>query len=93
MTNKRIAILDASHSLFQGPSDVRPQAEAEALGFQHIPDFRSLVVEAMRAAQPPGAASRGLVAAVDVGAVCEGNAVGPVLRALHGRVLKKLKGG
>ncbi|KAL4077046.1 mediator complex subunit MED14-domain-containing protein [Scleroderma yunnanense] len=92
MTNKRIAILDASHSLFRGSSDV-PQAETESLGFQPIPDFRTLIIEALRAARPPGTANKGLVAAIDVGAVCEGSAVGPVLKALHGRVLKKLRGG
>lgn len=93
MTNKRIAILDASHSLFQDPSGVPAQADTQPLGFQPIPDFRSLVAEAVHAARPLGAATGGLIVAVDVGAVCEGNMVGPVLRALHGRVLKKLRGG
>ncbi|KAG6333415.1 hypothetical protein ID866_5677 [Astraeus odoratus] len=92
MTNKRIAILDASHSLFQGSSSAPDQDDAGSLGFQPIPDFHTLVMEAVRAARPPGAANRGLVAAVDVGVVCEGCAVGGVLRALHERVLKKLRG-
>ncbi|KIJ59729.1 hypothetical protein HYDPIDRAFT_118235 [Hydnomerulius pinastri MD-312] len=92
MTGKRIAIMDASHSLFQG-SPTPPQADSEQLGLQPIPDFRALVLDAVRAARPLGGASKGRIATVDVGVVCEGSAVGPVMRALHERVLKKLKGG
>lgn len=91
MTNKRIVILDASRSLFQ--QSLAPQTEevTELLTFQPIPDFRDLVTEAVRAARPPGAANKERVAMIDIGVVCEGGSVGPVLRALHERVLKKLK--
>ncbi|KAH7889201.1 mediator complex subunit MED14-domain-containing protein [Phlebopus sp. FC_14] len=109
LTGKRIAILDASYSVFQGAA---PAATTEAglLGLEPIPDFRALVLEAVRAVRPPrppgpvpvpvpvaGGAGvdggGGKIAAIDVGVVCEGKDAGPVIRALHEKVLRKLRGG
>lgn len=92
MTNKRIAILDASHSLFQSSSHPLPESDTKPFDLLPIPDFRALVVDAVRAALPPGSVNKGRVAVIDVGVVCEGCTVGGVLRALHVRVLRKLKG-
>ena len=107
MTDKRIAILDASYSLYQGAvvrdsgsgpdarSRTHPDADVERLGLQPIPDFRALVFDAVRATRSrtadSGHGGRRL-ATIDVGVVCEGGAVGPVIRALHERVLRKLRG-
>ncbi|KAF9242015.1 mediator complex subunit MED14-domain-containing protein [Melanogaster broomeanus] len=105
MTGKRIAILDASHSLFQGANTLAvqssssspPQNGSDVLVLQPIPDFRALVLDAVRSTSPRPSGgvstSRGRITPIDVGVVCEGGAVGPVIRALHERVLKKLKGG
>ncbi|KAF9220121.1 MED14-domain-containing protein [Gyrodon lividus] len=101
MTGKRIAILDASHSLFHDPaSPTSPssQNDSDVFGLQPIPDFRAMILDAVRSTRPGPSStgvstSRGKIAPIDVGVVCEGSAVGPVIRALHERVLKKLKGG
>ncbi|KAG8218037.1 mediator complex subunit MED14-domain-containing protein, partial [Butyriboletus roseoflavus] len=46
--SKRIAILDASYSLFQGNvvSPSQPDSDLERIGLEPIPDFRSLVLDA-----------------------------------------------
>lgn len=91
MADKRIAILDASRSLFQRSPGPQTEGVTESLAFQPIPDFRDLVTEAVRTARPPGVANKERVAVIDIGVVCEGESVGAVLRVLHERVLKKLK--
>ncbi|KIK79206.1 hypothetical protein PAXRUDRAFT_161917 [Paxillus rubicundulus Ve08.2h10] len=99
LTGKRIAILDASHSLFQGAAAApSSQDDADGFGFQPIPDFRAMILDAVRSTRPLSSetevsTSGGKVAPIDVGVVCEGSAVGPVIKTLHERVLKKLKGG
>ncbi|KAH0826875.1 mediator complex subunit MED14-domain-containing protein [Lanmaoa asiatica] len=112
MTGKRIAILDASYSLFQGNvvppsqpdsgsgpdthSHTHSNSDAEKIGLEPIPDFHTLVLDAVRATRPrtseSGHGGR-RIAPIDVGVVCEGGTIGPIIRALHERVLKKLKGG
>lgn len=111
MTGKRIAILDGSYSLFQGnvipPSQLdsgsgsdsyshtHSNSDLDRIGLEPIPDFRTLVLDAVRATRPrspqSGAGGR-RIAPIDVGVVCEGGTIGPVIRALHERVLKKLRG-
>lgn len=90
MADKRIAILDASRSLFQRSPGPQTEGVTESLAFQPIPDFRDLVTEAVRTARPPGVANKERVAVIDIGVVCEGESVGAVLRVLHERVLKKI---
>ena len=104
MTGKRIAILDASYSLFQGSQPSSGSAtgfsagsgsDIERIGLEPIPDFRTLVLESVRATRPhtPESGIGGRrIAPIDVGVVCEGSTIGPVIRALHERVLKKLRG-
>jgi len=111
MTGKRIAILDASYSLFQGNvvppsqpdsrsgpdsySHTHSNSDLDRIGLEPIPDLRALVLDAVRATRPrspeSGAGGR-RIAPIDVGVVCEGGTIGPVIRALHERVLKKLRG-
>lgn len=65
------------------------------MGFEPIPDFRTLVLEAVRTTRPrtPESGLGGRrIAPIDVGVVCDGSTIGPVIRALHERVLKKLRG-
>lgn len=110
MTGKRIAILDASYSLFQGnvvpPSQPDSGSDPDPHSHKHshldlgktelepIPDFRTLVLDAVRATRPhtpeSGVGGR-RIAPIGVGVVCEGSMIGPVVRALHERVLKKLR--
>ncbi|KAF8447165.1 mediator complex subunit MED14-domain-containing protein [Boletus edulis BED1] len=101
MTGKRIAILDASYSFFQGsdsgagPNTSHANQDPDRIGLEPIPDFRALVLEAIRATRPrtPESGIGGRrIAPIDVGVVCEGGTIGPVIRALHERVLKKLRG-
>lgn len=96
MTGKRIAILDASYALFQGDRGMlESDGDVPRIGLEPIPDFRALVLDAVRATRPrtseSGVGGR-RIAPIDVGVVCEGGAIGPVVRALHERVLKKLRG-
>jgi len=102
MTGKRIVILDASYSLFRGTpsqpdSGSGPDSyDLERIGLEPIPDFRTLVLDAVLATRPripEGGVGGRRIAPIDVGVVCEGGTIGPVIRALHDRVLKKLGGG
>ncbi|KAF8121716.1 hypothetical protein EV363DRAFT_879756 [Boletus edulis] len=58
MTGKRIAILDASYSFFQGsdsgagPNTSHANQDPDRIGLEPIPDFRALVLEAIRATRP-----------------------------------------
>ena len=65
------------------------------MGFEPIPDFCTLVLDAVRATRPrmpDSGHGRRRIAAIDVGVVCEGSTIGPVIRVLHERVLRKLRG-
>ncbi|PCH43924.1 MED14-domain-containing protein [Wolfiporia cocos MD-104 SS10] len=101
MTGARVIILDASHSLFlaegRGPSGA---ASAQVLGrkdrdiddgllLQPIPDFQTMVGDAVKAAVAQG--TTGQIAAIDIGVVCASSAVRTVGRTLYERVLQRLK--
>lgn len=94
MAGARVCILDASNTLF--PVDDRPAlhmsppVESELL-LRPIPDFGALVTDACRAVA--GTVGRTQVAPVNVGVVCDGTAVRTVARALHERVLRRLRDG
>lgn len=87
MTSQRIAILDASHSLFDvGKKDPL----IDGLVLQPIPRLREIVSEAVREGLASGKLAVGKIAAVDVGVVCNGGSVGVLTSAIHAQVLKEL---
>lgn len=94
MSGQRIAILDASHSLFdvQIPDKIaRKEPEIDELVLQPIPQFRDIVSNAVRAHLDAGELKMGKVAVVDVGAVCDAAGVGILTRPIHTQVLQRLE--
>ena len=91
MAQARVAILDASSTLF--PVDDRslppPAVHESDLTLKPIPDFRDIVTAACK--DVTGKVARSKIAPVDVGVICDSTAVRNVARALHERVLRKLK--
>lgn len=90
MSDQRIAILDASHSLFdvqisKGLEDV------DLLVLQPIPQFRDIVSEAVRTGLDAGNFKMGTVADIDVGVVCDATGVSLLTRLIHAQVLQKLE--
>ncbi|KAK0212615.1 mediator complex subunit MED14-domain-containing protein [Desarmillaria ectypa] len=80
MTERRVAILDGSHSLFSLPSSITPTSDAQ-LGLKPIPNFAQIISEL------PGPGRR-----LDVGIVCRVDEVGGMAREVHDRVVKQLEG-
>jgi len=94
MSNQRIAILDASHSLFdvQIPDkSARKEPGIDALVLQPIPQFRDIVSDAVRSHLDAAEIQMGKVAVVDVGAVCDATGVGVLARSIHAKVLQTLE--
>jgi mediator of RNA polymerase II transcription subunit 14 len=92
MTGKQIAILDASYSLFGSSSRTSSSSSSsssEFLSLPPIPDFKTLVIDAIRCVRMKDEHAR--VACIDVGVVCDSAVVGVMASALHERVLKKLR--
>ncbi len=100
MTGARVVILDGSHTLFEEGADGRlvrrpatakppaPPRDHTSVALQPIPDFRTLVAEAIKAAVAHGV--RGQFAPIDIGVICDVSAVRVVGRMLHQQVLRKL---
>jgi len=91
MTGQRVAILDASHSIFSpDPTLTRGKAKVQntqEFGFllQSIPGLKEILVDVLK--EDVG----NCVWSVDVGIMCSVNAVKRVGKALHQRVLSKVK--
>ncbi|KAK0454745.1 mediator complex subunit MED14-domain-containing protein [Armillaria borealis] len=77
MTERRVAILDGSHSLFSLPSST----DDAQLGLKPIPNFAQIISEL----SGPGRR-------LDVGIVCRVDEVGGIAREVHDRVVKQLEG-
>lgn len=101
MAGARVVILDGSHSLFDdsadghtlrrlsGPSKAFASRDREPIAaLQPIPDFRTLVQDAIKGAVARGVA--GQFAPIDIGVICDVSAVRVVGRLLYERVLEKL---
>ncbi|KAG1871755.1 mediator complex subunit MED14-domain-containing protein [Suillus subalutaceus] len=88
MTEQRIAILDASYSLFGSSSSISSPSP-ELFTLLPIPDFKTLVIDAIKSVRIKDEHAR--VAYIDAGVVCDSSFVSGVARALHERVLKKLR--
>jgi len=91
MAGKQIAILDASHSLFgtSSPTTSSPSSSPELLSLLPIPDFKTLLIDAIKSVRMKDEHAR--VACIDFGVVCDSAVVSVMARALHERVLKKLR--
>jgi len=92
MSDQRVAILDASHSLF----DVQTRKgldEVDQLVLQPIPQFRDIVSDTVRTVLDAGNFKLGKVAVIDVGVICDTIGVAMLTRLIHVQVLKKLESG
>lgn len=89
MTGQRIAILDPSHSLFGSSSSTTSSTSSDLHSLLPIPDFEALVIDAIKSVRIKDEHAR--VAYINAGVVCDSSFVSGVARALHERVLKKLR--
>ncbi|RDB24861.1 Mediator of RNA polymerase II transcription subunit 14 [Hypsizygus marmoreus] len=94
MSDQRVAILDASHSLFDstasGSFDALSHDKVDdVLGLRPIPRFAEIVMEVVRDAISHGTLQPGKVAVVDVGIVCDTSTVSELGRAIHTKVMQR----
>ncbi|PPQ98421.1 hypothetical protein CVT24_004100 [Panaeolus cyanescens] len=93
MTGQRVAIVDASRSLFDLPSERNaPQKETpfDNLLLKPIPNFKSIVTEVVQQGYADKHLTPGKVAAVDIGVVCDSAGVAVLTKGLHSRILEQL---
>lgn len=89
MKDRRVAILDASYSLFNPSSLTVPLSNAETdhvSGLKPIPRFKEIVAEVVRDAITAGKVQRGTVAVIDVGVICDTATVNDLGREIHTKV-------
>jgi mediator of RNA polymerase II transcription subunit 14 len=94
MSDQRVAILDASHSLFdvQIPDKMaRIELEVDQLVLQPIPQFRDIISDVARTRLDAGSFKMGKVAVIDVGVVCNATRVSMLTRLIHAQVLRRLE--
>lgn len=94
MSEQRVAILDASHSLFDMQTSGKVAATDpvfDKLVLQPIPGMREIVREAVQTELGSGNVAIGKVAAIDVGVICNAAAVGPLTKIIHAQILDRLK--
>lgn len=91
MSNQRVAILDASHPLFE-VHGITAGTGDESLKFclQPIPQFQEILQSVVKKAAESGH-SLGRVAIIGIGLVCSTRAVQILARTIHNRVLTQLK--
>jgi len=104
MTAQRVAIYDASHSVYDISSVANPvkkeddmtvdtpNAETAGVFLQPIPDFQSIVLQCVQQAIRSGIVPPGTIAPVNIGVVCGTNSVKALIRSIHTMVSKKLEG-
>ena len=86
LTGSRVAMLDASQSVFRNVKEKEKEKEKEAVvGFRSIPGFARAVADAVVAGR-----GRGSVAGVDIGIVCAAADVVVVGEALWKSVAREL---
>jgi mediator of RNA polymerase II transcription subunit 14 len=91
MSDQRVAILDASHSLFD--VQTRKGLEVDQLVLQPIPQFCDIVSDAARTGLDAGILKMGKVAVIDVGVICDTAGVSMLTRLIHAQVMQKLETG
>ncbi|KAG6866650.1 hypothetical protein C0991_000760 [Blastosporella zonata] len=83
MTDQRVAILDASFSLF----DPAVQDNTGETGLKPIPRFKDIVTDAVRDITSSGKAQPGKFAVIDVGVICDIATVCELGKTIHLRVV------
>ncbi|KAG6857789.1 hypothetical protein H0H87_004205 [Tephrocybe sp. NHM501043] len=89
MTEQRVAILDASFSLFD-PAGSKGAVEAgarELLGLKPIPQFKEIVTDAVQDMISLGKLQPGKIAVIDVGVICDTGTVGELGKTIHSKVV------
>ncbi|KAG6886292.1 hypothetical protein C0993_006702 [Termitomyces sp. T159_Od127] len=88
MTGQRVAILDASFSVFDQACSTNPAAGAEdMLGLKPIPQFKDIVTDAVRDVISSGSVQPGTVAMIDVGVICHTENVCELGKRIHQRLV------
>ncbi|KAG6829450.1 hypothetical protein H0H92_004510 [Tricholoma furcatifolium] len=88
MTAQRVAILDASFSLFMaGTSSSHSTDSMEMLGLKPIPGFKNMIIDAVRDMISSGAVQPGKIAVIDVGVICDTATVYELGKNIHSRVV------
>ncbi|KAJ8076985.1 mediator complex subunit [Marasmius tenuissimus] len=101
MSNQRVAIFDASRSLFNVDTSkagadgdvVMSDPAGENLGMLAIPSFTDIVNESIREAIASDAVQPGKVVSVDWGLVSDKASVKALMKRVHQKVLDKLNAG
>jgi mediator of RNA polymerase II transcription subunit 14 len=93
MSEQRIAILDASHSLFGSNSSGSPTTDSatSSLTLRPIPQFREIVAKAVKDARSSGKFASSKMAAIEVGAICDADGVRALSKVIHSQILEHLK--
>jgi mediator of RNA polymerase II transcription subunit 14 len=94
LNNQKVAILDASHSLFdvQMPGKLVTKDPAiDDIVLQPIPRMRDIAIDVVRKGLAAGDLVAGKVAAIDVGIMCNAGGVNTLARAIHSQILEQLK--
>ncbi|KAG6898139.1 hypothetical protein C0992_004855 [Termitomyces sp. T32_za158] len=88
MTGKRVAILDASFSVYEHGGSRNPAVSAEEiLGLRPIPHIKDIVTDVVRDAMSSGSVQHGTVAMIDVGVVCLTGNVLELGKRIHQRLI------
>ncbi|KAG5652471.1 hypothetical protein H0H81_004879 [Sphagnurus paluster] len=88
MSDRRVAILDGSYSVFE-PNSVSSTESSDILGLVPIPQFKEIVTEVVRVMISSGKIYQGTVAVVDVGVVCDTAIVRDLGRTIHAKALQQ----
>lgn len=95
MSEQRIAILDASHSLLEynasGIGSSTKDSATNNLLLQPIPQFREIVAMAVRDARSSGKFVSSKMAAIEVGVICDASGVRALSKVIHAQTLKRLR--
>lgn len=94
MSDRRVAILDGSHSLFASSTPAMTAASTNEnpdtmLGLRPIPQFEQIVTSIVQGAISSGELQPGKVAIIGVGVICDTSAVKSLGQALHNAVAGK----
>ncbi|GLB37299.1 putative MED14-domain-containing protein [Lyophyllum shimeji] len=93
MSDRRIAIVDASYPLFDPAASVTPPAPSPdtgyMLGLQLIPRFKDIVTEVVRDLVATGKIQPGKIAVVDIGVICDTATVSDLARTITAKVLEQ----
>lgn len=87
MTDSRMLVVDASHSLFRTGSTPKDK-DQDALLLKPIPEFQKMLSSAIGEHQTKNVPGR--IVGIDIGVICDISAVRNMVRILHASVLQKL---